>query len=188
MPSEKAQHLPRQSKGTQLEVKSQLFNTVSAEQPVSVNIFHGEKEESVIQKWQNSSKKQWMESGAFTTPAAPKVSQNCAHSVVLLLHDTHLCSQSYLRICIHRNLNTHIFFCTQLQNSLLPAQQILLCFAGGAALSIRPKQMWLQKESESSYVTPALACLFCHSTIRCVTQSLQLFEHCWLFFFILFSM
>lgn len=110
MPSEKAQHLPRQSKGTQLEVKSQLFNTVSAEQPVSVNIFHGEKEESVIQKWQNSSKKQWMESGAFTTPAAPKVSQNCAHSVVLLLHDTHLCSQSYLRICIHRNLNTHIFF------------------------------------------------------------------------------
>lgn len=110
MPSEKAQHLPRQSKGTQLEVKSQLFNTVSAEQPVSVNIFHGEKEESVIQKWQNSSKKQWMESGAFTTPAAPKVSQNCAHSVVLLLHDTHLCSQSYLRICIHRNLNTHFFF------------------------------------------------------------------------------
>lgn len=40
---------------------------------------------------------------------------------------------------------------------------MLLSFTGVAALKIRPKQLRLQKESESSYMKSALDWLICHS-------------------------
>lgn len=105
----------------------------------------------------------WMESGAFTKTGAPEVSQKAQSFSWSAATCSPPTSTQLSKGAAVTGLQTRAWFCTQLWQSLFPAQQTWLSFTGVAALRIRPKYSCLQKESESSDTKSAQDWLICHS-------------------------
>lgn len=127
--------------GTWHWLKSQLSNTVSAEQPVSVNTLHMEKAESVIQKWENSSEKQ--ESVEWNQgPLQQQQHQRCLRIVIIQFF---CCYMIYT--CVHKATWGFAFSGLQTPHAFAHNCRVHYCLHSRYSSVLQVELLWASDQS-----------------------------------------